>query len=403
VQAEHQKYQRALKGNEEDYGTLWRAAVLGNTMGQPSEVLLDLYNRAVETEPEQTSLDFEPRVYYEMASIYSQMGQKDKAIKFYRKFTKCKPNVPKLIDKTVWGYGFLALGNLVEHESLERALDFFKDSYKADPSSYRAVVSVGRILNKLGRETEAHQAYLEAVQSGVLNNVHQHPGEILPGLRAQPWHDVTKLHAARVLEAAYPTIRAEVLQAIKTGNFIREAMPDTEGLTSEGEWSELNLFFQGRRFDKNIEVLPKTSQIIKQYIPEAVSMVKGATKLSLMRPGTVLKIHSGPSNARIRIHLGIDIPPGAMKILGIRAGNETKGWKNGKCIAFDDSFEHTAWNHSPKPRLVLILDVWHPDMDEKARLASVAQNPTENQIYEHHKQQYGSNWYSSSSQQRTIP
>ena len=176
-------------------------------------------------------------------------------------------------------------------------------------------------------------------------------------------------------------------------------------------------------------------------------MVKGATKLSLMRPGTVLKIHSGPSNARIRIHLGIDIPPGgpndpgwvalshwhdlsnsatawqssrkshvsapaqppetllpgAMKILGIRAGNETKGWKNGKCIAFDDSFEHTAWNHSPKPRLVLILDVWHPDMDEKARLASVAQNPTENQIYEHHKQQYGSNWYSSSSQQRTIP
>ena len=38
MQAEHQKYQRALKGNEEDYGTLWRAAVLGNTMGQPSEV-----------------------------------------------------------------------------------------------------------------------------------------------------------------------------------------------------------------------------------------------------------------------------------------------------------------------------------------------------------------------------
>ena len=106
-----------------------------------------------------------------------------------------------------------------------------------------------------------------------------------------------------------------------------QAMPDTEGLTSEGEWSELNLFFQGRRygaishsshaiscllspvswvsvfgdllscqssmvhggssnlhfesvawcprFDKNIEVLPKTSQIIKQYIPEVQCMYAG--------------------------------------------------------------------------------------------------------------------------------
>jgi aspartyl/asparaginyl beta-hydroxylase (cupin superfamily) len=32
-------------------------------------------------------------------------------------------------------------------------------------------------------------------------------------------------------------------------------------------------------------------------------------------------------------------------------------------VVFDDSFEHEAWNRSDKPRVVLVLDVWHPELE----------------------------------------
>jgi aspartyl/asparaginyl beta-hydroxylase (cupin superfamily) len=32
---------------------------------------------------------------------------------------------------------------------------------------------------------------------------------------------------------------------------------------------------------------------------------------------------------------------------------------------FDDSFYHEAHNKSDKPRIVLIIDVWHPDFTDE--------------------------------------
>ena len=49
-----------------------------------------------------------------------------------------------------------------------------------------------------------------------------------------------------------------------------------------------------------------------------------------------LKPHCGPTNARLRVHVGLSVPEGA----GLRVGNETRAWIVGGAIAFDDSFEH---------------------------------------------------------------
>jgi beta-hydroxylase len=37
-------------------------------------------------------------------------------------------------------------------------------------------------------------------------------------------------------------------------------------------------------------------------------------------------------------------------------GSETKTWQEGKCIVFDDTTEHEAWNKGDKTRVVLLLD-----------------------------------------------
>lgn len=42
-------------------------------------------------------------------------------------------------------------------------------------------------------------------------------------------------------------------------------------------------------------------------------------------------------------------------------------------IVFDDSFEHEVWHNGTTYRLILIVDVWHPDLtaDEKKTLVPI--------------------------------
>jgi beta-hydroxylase len=54
----------------------------------------------------------------------------------------------------------------------------------------------------------------------------------------------------------------------------------------------------------------------------------------------------------LRCHLGLEIPSGD---LGLRIGGETRVWQPGKCLVFDDTAEHEAWNHTDADRVVLIV------------------------------------------------
>ena len=87
--------------------------------------------------------------------------------------------------------------------------------------------------------------------------------------------------------------------------------------------------------------------------------ITGLIYLSRMRAGTHIAAHRGPTNLRLRCHLGIDVPRGDC---GIRVGDETRQWEAGRCLVFDDFFEHEAWNHTEHDRIVLIVDLWHPGL-----------------------------------------
>ena len=92
----------------------------------------------------------------------------------------------------------------------------------------------------------------------------------------------------------------------------------------------------------------------------------GSAYFSRLAPGTHLNAHCGPTNARLRLHLGLVVPDGC----SIRVGDEVRTWVEGRCLLFDDSFEHEVWNNATSERLVLIVDVWHPDLELDAeRLA----------------------------------
>ena len=90
--------------------------------------------------------------------------------------------------------------------------------------------------------------------------------------------------------------------------------------------------------------------------------MKAKANSFIQMPGTHIAAHCGPSNYRLRLHLGLSVPRGCR----IRVGDEVREWRAGECLIFDDSFEHEVWHDGSGDRIVLIVDAWHPMLDVDA-------------------------------------
>ena len=84
---------------------------------------------------------------------------------------------------------------------------------------------------------------------------------------------------------------------------------------------------------------------------------------SLLRAGARILPHTGMFNTRLVCHLPLIVPEGCR----FRVGNEVRTWEPGKLMVFDDTIEHEAWNDSDRDRVVLIFDVWRPDLTAQER------------------------------------
>merc|ERR1719189_1020654 len=64
----------------------------------------------------------------------------------------------------------------------------------------------------------------------------------------------------------------------------------------------------------------------------------GEVAFRVLSPGTRLKPHCCLTNVRLTCQLGVIVPLGAEP--GISVGGELRAWAEGRCLVFDDSFEH---------------------------------------------------------------
>ncbi|HCX12465.1 MAG TPA: aspartyl beta-hydroxylase, partial [Hyphomonas sp.] len=51
----------------------------------------------------------------------------------------------------------------------------------------------------------------------------------------------------------------------------------------------------------------------------------------------------------------------------LRVGSETHHWQEGRMVIFDDTIEHEAKNEADETRIVLLFDVWRPELSEQER------------------------------------
>lgn len=157
-----------------------------------------------------------------------------------------------------------------------------------------------------------------------------------------------------VLESNWEKIRDEGLAILNEAGFFKD---ESEDLKDVGDWKQFELFVRGQKINKNCLKAPFTCKLLEAF-PAARNCRRGQVKFSVMHPNTHVWPHCGPTNCRIRGHLGLVVPPGT----SIRVANETRTWLEGKMLIFDDSFEHEVWHNGTSVRLVLIVDVWHPEV-----------------------------------------
>jgi aspartate beta-hydroxylase len=81
--------------------------------------------------------------------------------------------------------------------------------------------------------------------------------------------------------------------------------------------------------------------------------------LSVLEPGTHIPPHFGGANVKLTLHLPLSVPDGDT---ALRVDGETRHWKDGEMMVFDDTFEHDAWNRTATPRAVILLKAYHPDL-----------------------------------------
>lgn len=147
------------------------------------------------------------------------------------------------------------------------------------------------------------------------------------------------------LEANWHLIRQELNQLHE-----QDFIPWPEKYLYGKGWDAFGLYAFGVKLGKNCKLCPETTRLVNK-IPGLVT-----AGFSSLTPGTHIAPHTGYDDGLLRCHMGLTVPENC----GIRVGNETRTWQEGKCIVFDDTFEHEAWNYGDRTRVVLLLDFKAP-------------------------------------------
>ena len=131
-----------------------------------------------------------------------------------------------------------------------------------------------------------------------------------------------------------------------------------QGLLNNPAWSACYLWKKGALVENNAARCPNTLAALQHVPMPSIQNRCPSVLFSVLRPGAHIPPHNGLANTRLICHLPLIVPKGCR----FRVGNETREWVEGKAWLFDDTIEHEAWNPSKETRVILLFDVWRPEL-----------------------------------------
>ncbi|XP_033293495.2 aspartyl/asparaginyl beta-hydroxylase isoform X8 [Orcinus orca] len=246
------------------------------------------------------------------------------------------------------GVGYLLIG---DNDSAKKV---YEEVLNVTPDDGFAKVHYGFILKAQNKIAESIPYLKEGIESG-------DPGTDDGRFYFHLGDAMQRVGNKESLERNWKLIRDEGLAVMDRAQGL--FLPEDENLREKGDWSQFTLWQQGRKNENACKGARKTCSLLDKF-PETTGCRRGQIKYSVMHPGTHVWPHTGPTNCRLRMHLGLVIPKEGCRI---RCANETKTWEEGKVLIFDDSFEHEVWQDATSFRLIFIVDVWHPELTPHQR------------------------------------
>ena len=173
-----------------------------------------------------------------------------------------------------------------------------------------------------------------------------------------PWREL--------LELSYRDIRDEILTGLDVAtdgkpylsNRHRLEGAQWEPLVNKLNWASVHLYQNGVANDKVMHKFPQTLKALGEVPLATTNGRPSEVFISVLAPHTRIPEHFGVSSAILTAHLPIEVPAGC----GLQVLDETRVPQAGKLMVFDDTWEHCAWNDSDQPRVVLIFELWHPEL-----------------------------------------
>ena len=303
-------------------------------------------------------LTAEPRnvpALIQRADCYAEAGDSRSATSFYQMAIRAVPPAARIPQDLA---GELRRAQLMCEQYAEEYKTWLRQSLAArgfdeTRSSARFAQSLDIVLGK-------KQIFLQQPR------VYYFPG--LPQIQfydraAFPWLDE--------LEAATDEIRAELLEVMKLpGSFApyvesksNRPHKDQLGMLNNPAWSAFYLWKNGDVVPENAARCPMTMHALRNAPLSRVPWRSPSILFSLLQPGAKIPPHNGLVNTRLVCHLPLIVPGKCV----FRVGNEQREWVEGKAWAFDDTIEHAAWNESDRTRVILLFDVWRPELTDEER------------------------------------
>lgn len=173
------------------------------------------------------------------------------------------------------------------------------------------------------------------------------------------------------LERAAGGIRQELLRALDEGVDMEPYVQDMPGrprtseagLRNNPAWSALHLYKQGQPVAENVARFPQTMAALAELPLSRLPGRSPSAMFSVLQPGTRIPPHCGLINTRLICHLPLIVPSDC----GLRVGNDVRPVEADRAWVFDDTIEHEAWNLSDRPRIILLFEIWRPELSARER------------------------------------
>lgn len=194
-----------------------------------------------------------------------------------------------------------------------------------------------------------------------------------PGLPQQRFYEPDAFPWLAPMLALLPQMQQELAAVLahEVGGFTpyvqrtqHRPAPNNPLLDSQA-WGAFHFWRDGSQVAANAARCPATMAALTHApLPQIPGRSPNA-HWSRLLPGAQIAPHTGMLNTRLICHIPILTAPGC----SLRVGNETREWRDGVPLIFDDSIEHEARNAGPQERVVLLFEVWRPEIAEADRAA----------------------------------